>query len=78
VTVFLLVRGNVDVAGIITVGLSLLLAITYNGSQMVASGTLNLTIKISMFFTLSVSEHVEYDFAGGKTSSSHSYSASYA
>jgi hypothetical protein len=78
VTVFLLVRGNVDVMGIITVGLTLLLAISYNGSQMVASGTLNLTIKISVFFTLSVSEHVEYDFAGGKSSSSSSYSESYA
>jgi hypothetical protein len=78
VTVFLLVRGNVDVAGIITVGLSLLLAITHNGSQMIASGTLNLSIKISVFFELSVSEHVEYDFAGGKTSSSSSYSESYA
>jgi hypothetical protein len=78
VTVFLLVRGNVDVAGIITVGISLLLAVTYDGSKMIASGTLNLSIKISVFFTLSVSEHIEYDFAGGQAKSQGSYSESYA
>jgi hypothetical protein len=79
ITVFLLIRGCVDVAGLVTVGLSLLLAISYDGSKMIASGTLSLSIKISMFFTLSVSEHVEYDFAGGKTkSTSQSYSQSYA
>ncbi|MBR0851600.1 hypothetical protein JQ543_27915 [Bradyrhizobium diazoefficiens] len=78
VTVFLLIRGNVDVAGLITIGLSLLLAITYDGSQMVASGTLNLSIKISVFFTLNVTEHVEYNFAGEKKESrSVSYSSSF-
>ena len=78
ITVFLLIRGCVDVAGLVTVGISLLLAISYDGSKMIASGTLNLSIKISMFFTLSVSEHVEYDFAGGKTKSTQKYSESYA
>ena len=78
VTVFLLIRGNVDVAGLITIGLSLLLAITYDGSQMIASGTLDLTIKISVFFTLNVTEHVEYNFAGEKKESrSVSYSSSF-
>lgn len=78
VTVFLLIRGNVDVAGLITIGLSLLLAITYDGSQMIASGTLNLSIKISVFFTLNVTEHVEYNFAGEKKESrSVSYSSSF-
>ena len=56
----------------------MLLAITYDGSKMVASGALNLSIKISVFYTLSVSEYVEYDFAGGKSSSKESYSESYA
>ena len=78
VTVFLLVRGNVDVAGLVTIGLSLLLAISYDGSQMIASGSLNLTIKISVFFTLNVSEYVEYNFAGQKKESrSVSYSDSF-
>jgi hypothetical protein len=78
-SVFLLVRGCVDVAGLITIGISLLLHITYNGSQMIASGTLTIVVKISVFFTLSVAEHVEYTFLGGqsKSSSSSSYSQSY-
>jgi len=45
---------------------------------MVASGALTLTVKVSIFFTLNVSEHVEYDFAGGRGKArSDSYSQSF-
>lgn len=76
-SVFILARGNVDVAGLITAAISLLLEVTYDGSLMVGSGTLSLSFKISMFYTLRVSQHVEYVFAGSKQDRG-SYSESYA
>ena len=64
--VFLLVRGNVDVAGLITASLALLFEISYDGERMIGAGTLTVRVKISEFYTLSVDEHVEYVFAGQK------------
>lgn len=64
--VFLLARGNVDVAGIITVSIALLFEISYDGERLIGAGTLSIRVKISVFFTLSVDEHVEYVFAGQK------------
>jgi hypothetical protein len=64
--VFLLVRGNVDVAGIVTASIALLFEVSYDGERMIGAGTLTLRIKISEFFKLSVDEHVEYVFAGQK------------
>jgi hypothetical protein len=77
ISVFILARGNVDIAGLITAAISLLLEITYDGSLMIGSGTLRLSFKISVFYTLRVCEHVEYVFAGQKKSSE-GYSDSYA
>ncbi|MEW6643647.1 MAG: methyl-accepting chemotaxis protein [Pseudomonadota bacterium] len=77
ISVFILARGNVDIAGLITAGISLLLEVTYDGSLMIGSGTLRLSFKISVFYTLKVCEHVEYVFAGQKKSSE-GYSDSYA
>jgi hypothetical protein len=80
VSVFLLVRGCVDVLGLITVGINLLLQITYDGERMIASGVLTIKVKISMFYTVSASEHVEYTFLGEKKKEQQkaSYSQSYA
>lgn len=64
VRVFILARGNVDVAGIITVGIALLLEISYDGANMIGAGELTLRIKISVFYTLNVNQRVEYAFAG--------------
>lgn len=64
--VFLLARGNVDVAGIITASITLLFEVSYDGSRMIGAGSLSIEVKISVFFTLSVEEHVEYVFAGEK------------
>jgi hypothetical protein len=77
ISVFILARGNVDIAGLITASISLLLEVTYDGSLMIGSGTLRLSFKISVFYTLRVCEHCEYVFAGQKKSSD-GYSDSYA
>ncbi len=64
IRVFLLLRGNVDVAGLITASIALLIEMTYDGNRMIGAGTLTISAKISMFYTLSVTEHIEYVFAG--------------
>lgn len=66
ITVFILARGNVDVAGLITAALMLLLEVSYDGNRMIGSGTVRFSIKISCFYTFKVSQHVEYVFAGEK------------
>ena len=66
VRVFLLARGNVDVAGIITASIALLFEISYDGERMIGAGTLSIHVKISVFYTLDVDQHVEYVFAGQK------------
>jgi hypothetical protein len=72
--VFVLVRGMVDVAGLITASIALLLEVSYDGSNMIGAGTLTIRVKISVFYTLAVDQHVEYQFAGGKKSDGHSQS----
>jgi hypothetical protein len=74
VTVFILVRGNVDIAGLITIAITLLLEISYDGARMIGAGTLRLSIKISVFYTLRVCQRVEYVFAGEKKSENYSES----
>lgn len=66
VTVFVLARGNVDVCGLVTASISLLLEVTYDGARMIGAGTLRLSFKISMFYTLNVTQRVEYTFIGQK------------
>jgi hypothetical protein len=66
--VFLLARGNVDVAGLITASITLLFEVTYDGDRMIGAGTLSIRVKISCFYTLSVDQHVQYVFAGEKKS----------
>lgn len=76
VTVFILARGNVDIAGLITAAITLLLEVSYDGARMVGAGTLRLSFKISVFYTLRVCQRVEYVFAGGKKNSEN-YADSY-
>lgn len=66
VTVFILARGNVDVAGLVTANIMLLLEVSYDGARMIGRGTLRLSFKISMFYTLRVNQGVEYTFIGKK------------
>ena len=50
---------------------------TYDGERMIGAGTLTVSVKISMFYTLSVHEHVEYVFAGEKKGGEDGYSDGY-
>ncbi len=77
VTVFILARGNVDVAGLITASIMLLLEVSYDGARMIGRGTLRLSFKISVFYTLRVSQGVEYVFVG-KEKRQDSYSDNFA
>lgn len=78
VRVFILARGNVDVAGLITASIALLLEVSYDGDLMLGTGTLSISVKISMFYTLNVNQRVEYQFAGKKKEQKNgSYSEAY-
>ena len=68
VTAFLLARGNVDVAGLVSANIMLRLEISYNGSTMIARGTLRLSFRISMFYTLRVSQAAQYQLLGERRS----------
>jgi hypothetical protein len=79
VRVFLLARGNVDVAGLVTASIALLLEATYDGTRLIGAGTLSLRFKISMFYTLKVNQRVEYVFVGGpRRAPAENYSDAYA
>ncbi len=77
IRVFILARGNVDVAGLITANVALLLDVSYDGNLMLGTGTLSISVRISIFFTLSVDQRVEYTFAGEKKHTSANYSDTY-
>ncbi|WGD31065.1 hypothetical protein AncyloWKF20_04340 [Ancylobacter sp. WKF20] len=66
ITVFLLARGAVDVAGLMTANIMLRLEVSYDGAVMLARGTLRLSFRMSMFYTLRVNQSVEYKIAGEK------------
>lgn len=80
VTVFILARGNVDIAGLVTANIMLLLEVSYDGARMIGRGTLRLSFKISMFYTLRVNQGVEYTFIGKKSekAGSDDYAGAYA
>ncbi|TBE49935.1 hypothetical protein ELH06_12570 [Rhizobium ruizarguesonis] len=65
-SVFILARGNVDIAGLVTANIMLLMEVSYDGARMIGRGTLRLSFKISMFYTLRVNQGVEYTFIGEK------------
>lgn len=58
----------------------LLLEVSYDGARMIGRGTLQLSFKISMFYTLRVNQRVEYTFIGKKSAGTESddYAAAYA
>jgi hypothetical protein len=68
VGVMLMIRGDVDVMGFITVHLTLLLEAVYEsygaGSRLIGRGTVELRIKICWCFTLKVRKSVTYKLAG--------------
>jgi hypothetical protein len=80
VTVFILARGNVDIAGLVTANIMLLLEVSYDGARMIGRGTLRLSFKISMFYTLRVNQGAEYTFIGKKSekAGSDDYAGAYA
>ncbi|WP_417435908.1 hypothetical protein [Hoeflea sp.] len=64
----LVVAGNVDVCGIVSVYIGLMLDLTYRDSgQIDASGRLVLTIRISRFFKINVRTEVQYKLRGGRS-----------
>ncbi|CDZ54443.1 hypothetical protein [Neorhizobium galegae] len=71
IAVVLVIAGHVDVAGIATVGITLVLRMTYRDSgQIDANGTLTVSIRISRFFTLRARAQANYKMRGGKSESS--------
>ena len=76
ISLVLVVAGNVDVAGIVTVYIGLLLRMSYQDNGAIdASGTLTVTIQITRFFTLSATADVQYRLRGGKSETTTSVNA---
>jgi hypothetical protein len=68
VGVVLVIAGHVNVAGIVTAGIVLMLRMTYRDSgQIDADGTLSVTIRISRFFKITARAGVQYKLRGGKS-----------
>ncbi|WP_216332564.1 hypothetical protein [Rhizobium sp. X9] len=68
VSVVLVIAGQVDVSGIVTVGVTILLRLSYRDSgQIDADGQLTVTIRISSFFKLTARANVKYKLRGGKS-----------
>ena len=67
IRVGLLLGGEVDVCGLVTVSIRLLLELEYSGSsgELVGRGTLSIRVKVCFFLTISFSRTVEKRLAGG-------------
>jgi hypothetical protein len=77
VSLVVLVAGNVDVAGIVTVYMTLLMRMQYrDNGRLDATGTLTITIRISKFFKLRVRANAQYKLRDGKSTTTTSVSAS--
>jgi hypothetical protein len=61
----LLIRGEVNVLGIASACITLLLEARYNNGTLIGRGKLSIKIKICWCFTLEVEREVEYTLAGG-------------
>lgn len=73
ISMVLVIAGQVDVCGIVTVGITLMLRMSYRDSgQVDADGTLTVTIRISRFFKLTARAQVKYKLRGGKSETSSS------
>jgi hypothetical protein len=68
ISAVLVIAGHVDVCGIVTVGIVLMLRMTYRDSgQVDADGTLTVEIRISKFFKITARAGVTYKMRGGKS-----------
>jgi len=68
ISAILVIAGHVNVAGIITVGIVLMLRMTYrDNGQIDADGSLTVTIRISKFFKITARANVKYKMRGGKS-----------
>lgn len=68
ISAVLVIAGLVDVAGIVTVGIVLMLRMTYRDSgQIDADGTLTVEIRISKFFKITARANATYKMRGGKS-----------
>jgi len=68
ISAILVIAGHVNVAGIITVGIVLMLRMTYRETgQIDADGSLTVTIRISKFFKITARANVKYKLRGGKS-----------
>ena len=73
----LVIAGSVSVCGIVTIGIYLVLRITYRDSgQADADGSLSVTITISRFFKISARANVHYKLRGGRSETTTSTSVS--
>ncbi|MER9410649.1 hypothetical protein [Mesorhizobium sp. M0589] len=76
ISMVLVITGQVDVCGIVTVGITLMLRMSYrDNGQVDADGTLTVTIRITRFFKLHARAQVNYKLRGGKSESSSNTSA---
>lgn len=68
ISVVIVIAGHVDVAGIVTVGITLMLRLTYHDNgQVDGDGSLSVTIRISQFFKLTARANVKYKLRGGQS-----------
>lgn len=67
ISAILVIAGHVDVAGIVTVGIVLIMRMTYrDNGQIDADGSLTVTVRISKFFKITARANVKYKMRGGK------------
>ena len=76
IVLFLHAGGSALVFGVITIGISIMLACRYNGNNLDCSGTLTAEVRLSRFIKRSVRKHITYALAGSGSGKS-SYSKSY-
>ncbi|QQN65261.1 hypothetical protein JIR23_05530 [Bradyrhizobium diazoefficiens] len=68
ISAVLVIAGHVDVAGIVTVGIVLMLRMTYrDDGQIDADGSLTVEIRISRFFKITAHANAKYKMRGGKS-----------
>src|SRR5262249_55894886 len=71
VSLVLVIAGNVDVAGIVTIYIGLLLRMSYQDNGAIdATGTLTVSIQITRFFKIDVTANVRYQLRGGRSQTS--------
>ncbi len=68
ISAILVIAGHVNVAGLVTVGIVLVLRMTYrDNGQIDADGSLTVTIRISKFFKITARANAKYKMRGGKS-----------